>query len=219
MQTHQDWSSSLADRVFKLLEAAIKCGDMKPGDRVHDHRLAAEFGVSRSPVREALKRLEHYGLIRVLPRRGTYVAQLLSRAETSDLLEIREALEGIAARHAAQRLTATPVLVMRAQLEATVERVNAGEEFGYALDFHEWVLRGSGNQGLQPLLRTIHGQVRLMRFRSIVTSERAKQALRDHLDILEAIRDRNPVLAETRMRAHIRTSRENILRRCVAALQ
>jgi DNA-binding GntR family transcriptional regulator len=197
--------------VFDILEEAIRRGDMKPGDRVYDQQLPVKYGVSRSPVREALKRLEYFGLIRVVPRRGTYVAQLTSRGETADLYEIREALEQIAARQAVQRCPATQVQVMRAKLEAAMHRLQAGEEFGYGLNFCEWVLERSGNRALQPLPRAIHGQARLIRFRSGACPVRAQQALRAHLKILDAICERNSALAETMMHAHIRGGCENVL--------
>jgi len=208
----QDWSSSLAEKVFRVLEAAIRRGDMKPGNRVYDYNLAKEFGVSRSPVREALKRLEYCGLIQVLPRRGTYVSQLLSAQEVAELLEVREVLEGLAARRAALHASHEQVEAIGNELRTTAQRLHATGELGYGLDFHAWLLDASGNAKLKSTLTAIQGQVRLVRFRVGASRERAEQALHEHAEVREAIRNREADLAEARMRAHIRAGRENVLR-------
>jgi DNA-binding GntR family transcriptional regulator len=210
-EAYEDLSPSLAQRVFRRLETAIRRGDMRPGDRVYDHALARQYGVSRSPVREALQRLEYLGLIMVIPRRGTYVAALLSPEEAADLLEIREALEGVAARKAARRLPDVQIENMAREMEALRGRVKSAG-FGYALDFHEWILEASGSAKLKSILRGIQGQVRLIRFRLPVTAARAAASLREHQAIFEAIRARDPEGAEACMRAHIQVGRENMLR-------
>ncbi len=185
---------------------------MKPGDRVYDHKFAREFGVSRSPVREALKRLEYCGLIQVIPRRGTYVSQLLSAEEVAELLEVREVLEGLAAHRAALHVSQGRIDPMQNELRKTGERLHASGELGYGLDFHAWLVDAAGNAKLKSTLTAIQGQVRLVRFRVGATRERAEQALREHAEVLEAIQNREADLAEAKMRAHIRAGRENMLR-------
>jgi DNA-binding GntR family transcriptional regulator len=205
--------SSLAEKVFHIIESSIWRGEMKPGERVYDHRIAAQFGISRSPVREALKRLEHFGLIRVVPRRGTYVAQMTSD-EVADLMDIREALEGMAARKAALRVSAATVEAMRQELAPLRDRAETSGLSEYpqvSTDFHDWVVETSGNPKIKTLMRAIQGQIHLIRFRSGASPERAPRAVREHLDILDAIAHRDADLAEARIRAHIRAARENIL--------
>ncbi len=206
--------SSLAEKVFRILESAIWRGEMKPGDRVYDHQLAARFGISRSPVREALQRLEYNGLIRVAPRRGTYVVQITA-AEVADLMNVREALEGMAAREAALRVSEAAIQAMRQDLVALRDQAESSGLSEYpqvSTDFHEWVVKVSGNPKIKTLMRAIQGQVHLIRFRSGASPDRAPRAVREHLDILNAIAQRDADLAEARIRAHIRTARDNILR-------
>lgn len=204
---------SLAEKAFHILESAVWRGELKPGDRLYDHRLAAELGISRSPVREALKRLEHCGLIRVVARRGTYVAQLTAE-EVADLMEVREALEGLAARRAACRMASEAVQEMRGELEAIRRRaqeVGLSEYPREGRDFHQWVVEGAGSPRLSALMRGIAGQVRLIRFRSGADPVRAVAALSEHEQILEGIAQRDADLAEARMRSHIRAARDHIL--------
>lgn len=204
---------SLAERAFRVLESAIWRGEMKPGDRLYDYRLATELGISRSPVREALKRLEHCGLVRVVARRGTYVVEFTAE-EMADLMEVREALEALAARRAALRLPAEEVQEMRAELQAIRGRAEEGGLTEYpreGRDFHQWVVEGAESPRLSSLMRGIAGQVRLLQFRSGADPVRAVAALKEHEEILEAIALRDGGLAEARMRAHIRAARDHIL--------
>ncbi len=204
--------SSLGEKFFHILEEAIWRGEMKPGDRVYDQRLAVQYGVSRSPVREALKRLEYCGLIRVLPRRGTFVVGMTS-AEVADLMDVRGAIEGMAASKAARRVSEAAIQAMRDKLVALQAQAEMGglSEYPHSEDFHAWVVEASGSPKITLLMRAIQGQIHLIRFRSGASSDRAPRALREHLDILDAIGRRDADLAEARMRAHIQSARDNFL--------
>lgn len=206
--------ATLVDRVEAAIEDAIVGGALREGAALVEAELATALGVSRSPVREALKRLAHKGLAESRPRRGVVIAQFAAD-EVADFLDLREALEGLAARLAAQRMTDDEVKDLRQHLDAVERQIAAGSR-GYPSgddDFHARILRGSRSRQLQGTMEAIHARVRLLRRRSGATGARARPALAEHRAILAAIASRDPEAAEAGMRQHIRNARANLIGR------
>jgi DNA-binding GntR family transcriptional regulator len=180
-------SAPLRDIVADTLRERIATGVLAPGSRVREESLAAELGVSRIPVREALQRLEAEGFIALTPRRGASVA-VPSVARVFDLLEVRTTLEVFAAVLAARRAGGDYV----EELTATVKEGTAAAENGEfkrlpALieRFHDLVARASGNTELTELLKSIRGRVRWMFEHDL--EGRSPSSWAKHAQILEAI--------------------------------
>jgi DNA-binding GntR family transcriptional regulator len=204
--------ATLVDLVEAAIEDAIVAGVVREGAALAEAELAAALGVSRSPVRDALKRLAHKGLAESRPRRGMVVAQFVSD-EVADFLDLREALEGLAARLAAQRMSEDEIKGVRQHLDAVERQIGAGAR-GYPSgddDFHARILRGARSRQLQGTMEAIQARIRLLRRRSGATRERARPALTEHRAILAAIAARDPEAAEAGMRQHIRNARANLI--------
>ncbi|WZB63262.1 GntR family transcriptional regulator [Achromobacter xylosoxidans] len=205
---------TLSDQIFKKIQAAIVTGEMAPGSKISEPELARIHGVSRGPLREALHRLEGQRLLVRVPHAGARVVSL-SQQELCELYEIRESLEGMACRLAAERMPAAEVQELRRVLEAHErdEAFQAGlgyyqQEGDY--DFHYRIVKGSGNQMLfRMLCDELYQLARMYRIQYSTTPNRPRQSFAEHHRILDAIADRDGELAAL-MRRHIRASRLNI---------
>jgi DNA-binding GntR family transcriptional regulator len=204
--------ATLVDLVEASLEEAIVSGRIAEGTALAEADLALALGVSRSPVRDALKRLAHKGLAVARPRRGMVVGSL-ALAEINDFFHLREALEGLAARLAAERMTSEEIAELQRHLDAVGRDLAASGSRGYPSaqdDFHARILQGARSRQLEGTMEAIQARVRLLRRRSGSTPRRARMALAEHRAILAAIEARDPAAAEAGMRQHIRNARENL---------
>lgn len=217
-------SGTLSEHVFRLIQAAIVKGEIAPGSKISEPELARIYGISRGPLREAIHRLEGQKLLVRVPHVGARVVSL-SHEELIELYEIRESLEGMACRLAAQRMSETEIGELRRVLE-THERDEAFKAgVGYYqqegdFDFHYRIIQGSGNRTLtQMLCGELYQLVRMYRIQFSATPNRPHQAFAEHHRILDAIADRDGELAELLMRRHIGASKRNIERHYQAAQQ
>lgn len=202
----------LREIVFETLREAIILGRLKPGERLMEIQLAEEMGVSRTPVREAIRKLELEGFVVMVPRKGAYVAGI-SVKDIVDVFEVRAALEGLAAGLAAERITSEEMdLLERSLLKINVtggENIDAVVEGD--VSFHDIIYRASRNQRLVQIIT--HLQEQLLRFRMTSLSQpgRMKIALDEHKKIVEAISDRNVELAQALAREHIENAEQSLL--------
>ena len=217
-----DDSETLSENVFRRIQAAIVKGDIAPGSKISEPELARTYGISRGPLREAIHRLEGQRLVVRVPHVGARVVSL-SHAEMIELYEIRESLEGMACRLAAERMTSEEIDELRRVLD-THERDAAFQAgVGYYqqegdFDFHYRIIQGSGNSTLsQMLCGELYQLVRMYRIQFSTTPNRPRQAFAEHHRILDAIAERDGELAELLMRRHIGASRRNIERHYQAA--
>ncbi|MBX8498163.1 GntR family transcriptional regulator [Pseudomonas cichorii] len=215
-------SETLSENVFRRIQAAIVKGEIAPGSKISEPELARTYGISRGPLREAIHRLEGQRLLVRVPHVGARVVSL-SHAELIELYEIRESLEGMACRLAAERMTAEQIDELRKVLD-THERDAAFQAgVGYYqqegdFDFHYRIIQGSGNKTLsQMLCGELYQLVRMYRIQFSTTPNRPRQAFAEHHRILDAIAERDGELAELLMRRHIGASRRNIERHYQAA--
>ncbi|WP_298281300.1 GntR family transcriptional regulator [Acidocella sp.] len=210
-------SETLSDHVMRQIQSAIVKGEIQPGSKISEPELARAYGISRGPLREALHRLEGQKLIVRVPHVGARVASL-SRAELAELYQIRESLEGLACRLAAERMTPEQVEALREVLREHERDQAFKEGRGYYqqegdFDFHYRIVQGSGNGLLIRLLcDELYQLARMYRIQYSATPNRPAQAFAEHHRILDAISDGDGELAELLMRRHIRTSRLNIER-------
>lgn len=210
-------SFTLSEQVFRSIQAAIVCGDIAPGSKISEPELARIYGISRGPLREAIHRLEGQRLLVRVPHVGARVVSL-SHAELIELYEIRESLESMACRLAAERMSAQDITELRLVLEAHERDAAFQAGVGYYqqegdYDFHYRIIQGSGNQMLAKLLtEELYQLVRMYRIQFSTTPNRPQQAFKEHHSILDAIASGDGELAELLMRRHIAASRRNIER-------
>lgn len=208
-------SRTLADRVCEQIVTAIVVGDIAPGSKISEPELAKEYGISRGPLREAIRRLEGLKLVERKPHVGARVVQL-SLKELVEIYRVREALEGMACRMAAEYMSDDEIKNLRDLLdehERGVEQLEGRSYFQKEgdLDFHYRIVQGSKNEKLLELLGSdLYHLVRMYRYQFSVSSSRPKRALKEHRQIVDAIEARDPELAEMLMRRHISAARKNI---------
>lgn len=210
--------ATIADRIFEHLRQAIVEGEIPPGSKISEPELARRYGISRGPLREAMRRLESANLVQRRPNVGARVITL-SSGQLLEIYHVREALEGMAARLAAEHMSDQEVGELRALLGAHEAQVEGDEGRAYFqregdLDFHYRIVRGSSNSRLIGLLcDDLYHLTRMYRFQFGMASPRARQALQEHGRIVEAIEARDGELAEILMRRHIQASRRQVERR------
>lgn len=206
----------LATLALERLERAILEGDLKPGQRLSETALAKRFGISRGPLREALGQLEGRRLVERVTNLGARVVSV-SATELTDLMVVRESLEGMACRLAAERMTGADLDALAALLESHAAAAPVVSGRGYFqgagdADFHGRIMAASGNARLQAMLGgELYSLMRLYRHRLSMRPGRPQEALEEHRAILAALRLRDPDAAEAAMRAHIRNSRAAIV--------
>jgi len=205
---------SLADRLFNLIGEEIVAGTLPPGTKISEPALSRRFGVSRSPLREALRRLEERKLITSARNVGARVVAF-SLAEVREVYYAREALEGMACRLAAERMSDAEIDELRDVLEEhrrNLAQRNDGAYYqdSHDLDFHYRIARGSRNFLVEKILcEEFYLLIRLFRRRHNWISGRGQRAWEEHVRILDVIRDRDSDLAEILMRRHVAAAREN----------
>jgi DNA-binding GntR family transcriptional regulator len=200
-----------ADRVYDELQTAVLAGELPPGARLSVPRLAVRFGVSRSPVREAVQRLVQDGLATEAPHRGGVVATVTA-AELIPLYEVREVLEGLAARLAARHASRNDLAQLHAELlahERAVERGDIRAHIEHDIAFHARLRQAAGNAELSSALHRIQGKVTLAMLTADHTRWPAK-AIAEHRAILDGIIAADAGMAEKVARAHIARIREDI---------
>jgi DNA-binding GntR family transcriptional regulator len=201
---------SLADDAYTAIRKSLLRGEFKPGRRLSEPELALQFGTSRSPVREALMRLEHEGFIERAPS-GYVRVKALDLSELEQLMMVRGHLEGLAVRLATPRLRTIDLDDMSQKLDE-MERWIAKGDPARALtvgsDFHDVIMRECGNPLLVEMLSTL--RARISRFRTLVASmgEFDVERIAEHRRILKALYQRNADLAEEGMVRHVARSSE-----------
>jgi DNA-binding GntR family transcriptional regulator len=213
-----DETSTIADRVFAQLRQAIVEGGIPAGSKISEPEMAARYGISRGPLREAMRRLESTNLVERRPNLGARVITLTS-AQLIEIYVVREAMEGMAARLAAQRMSDAAITDLKDLMEQHRREVARDSWQAYFqkegdLDFHYRIVQGSGNQRLIGILcDDLYHLARMYRCQFGTGSDRVREALREHELIVDAIAERDGELAELLMRRHIRASRRNVERR------
>ncbi len=203
----------LGERAYRYIRKAIQTQKLLPGDRLREVDLAELIGLSRTPIREALARLESEGLVIHDPMRGIMVAEL-DYSMTTELYFMREVLEGTAARLAAQHASEVEISILEdlcKQYEAAV-----GNESMLALrnrQFHDTLYRCSHNRYLIKVLVMLHDNLMLLGSTTLTDPQRVKATLHEHEAVVNAIRERNPEKAELALRNHIHASQKLRLKR------
>jgi len=209
---------TLADRVEVRLREQIVQGERPTGSRLNEVEIAADLGVSRGPVREALQRLAHVGLVALESHRGAFVRHL-EPGEVRELFEVRIALECEAAELAAARISQPGLDELARLQEASVSEVSENPRpspFDH-LDLHTLIVNESGNGRLQQAVAQVNGELRLARSRSFATGERAKEAVDEHHELISYLTARDGGGARAAMKRHLHASLRNTMQLLIAA--
>jgi DNA-binding GntR family transcriptional regulator len=198
--------------AYRLLRDAIVRGEIAMGTRINELELAGAWSVSRTPIRDALRRLEAEGLVQSAPGRGVIVPAL-SLADAEELYELREILEARAARRAAERGGQELHARLNDLIRAFGAALKAGDLDRITAidgDLHAAVAAMSGNARLERAIETVRGQVHGIRLRMIRVRGRGARSLREMAKLVAAIRARDAARAETAMREHIASLRADL---------
>ncbi len=207
---------SLREKIFHKLRQDILNGKYKSGDNLVEMKLAEEMGVSRTPVREAIRQLELEGLVTSIPNKGVIV-EGISRQDIEDMYVIRESLEGLAARWAIERIEDRQLK----ELEDICELMEFYTEKG-DLDhvgelnsrFHDIIFEATRSRPLKQILSDFQYYVQAIRLASLKSPGRAKESLREHKLIVQAFKDKDIDGGEKALMEHIRNSKKNVTKLC-----
>jgi DNA-binding GntR family transcriptional regulator len=199
--------------AYEQLRKMILDGRLAAGTRIDEEAFCRAFGISRTPLREALHRLDHDGLATIWPRHGAFVTDF-TKAQVIDLLELRVALEGFAARLAAERADAEAQCRLRALVNSTTLRQLSLRDPRRLADldreFHELVYEATGNEQLIANSRRINDQVHLVRLTTTHLNDRRTQSARELARIVAAITGRRAAEAEELAREHVTNAIEAV---------
>ena len=204
----------LREVIFNTLREAIIVGELKPGERLMEVQLAEKMGVSRTPVREAIRKLELEGLVDMLPRKGAHVADL-SVKDIMDVLEVRSTLDGLASMLSAERITDDELKELKrvqTQFVNYVEKDNLQGSIKKDVEFHDVIYRSSRNDKLIQIANNLREQVQRFRVIYIKDYSSTRELIKEHEEILESITRKDPELARKSAQKHILNQEETIIK-------
>jgi len=214
MKSNLDALLPLRDVVFKTLRQSILTGELKPGERLMEIHLADKLGVSRTPIREAIRQLELEGLVIMVPRKGAQVAQITEK-NMSDVLEVRLALDELAVGLACERITDEEIeelLQACASFETAIESADVRTIAAADINFHDTILRASKNERLTQLVNNLAEQIYRYRYEYIKDSSGWQSLITEHRIITDAIVKKDSKLAVQANHMHIKNQENSILR-------
>lgn len=205
---------SLTSKIFNILRDDILNDKYEEGEKLVEAKLAEELGVSRTPVREALKQLELDGIVENIPNRGVIVKGI-SKQDIQDIFAIRTAIEGIAAAWAVERITEEEIKALKETYElmefyAFKKDLEKVAEFNSR--FHETIYRATKSRYLEQVLRDFQYYMKKIRRKSLQVEGRMDEALKEHKEILEAFIARDGNKAQETLSAHVNNAKTNVER-------
>jgi DNA-binding GntR family transcriptional regulator len=203
-----------SELVYRRLKDQIVSGDLAPGSRLIELSIAADFGVSRTPVREALKRLAAENLVLADPSRGMIV-HAPDAGEIEDVFVVRQALDGLAARLAAHRITPTELSRLRVIVDTMGEAIEAGRREQIILAnqrFHDVIYAAAGNPALARVASDLRDFVRRFTTLPFASPDRVEHVLAEHEAVLDALQRHDPEAAQAASNAHLEAAREYLVR-------
>lgn len=201
---------TLRERIVDFIKDSIVTGRLKPGERVPEQEIAASFGISRTPIREAFRQLESEGFITVVPRKGAVVSPITDK-DVSEFYEIKGLLEGYAARTACGKLSDKDIErleTLNAKMEKCAERSDVKNFFRLDNQFHDAFLTSCGNEKLCATVHHLVRQFERFRITALSLPGRMSDSVRQHKDIIEAFRQKDSSLIEALVRANAERGRD-----------
>ena len=215
MLQYMDEYIPLRDVVFKTLRQGILTGELKPGERLLEMHLAQRLGVSRTPIREAMRKLELEGLVIMVPRRGAEVANISSKS-LKDVLEVRVALDSLAASLACERITQEGLDELHRACEEFAKttrekKLDATKIAKADVALHDVIVRATGNERLQQMISNLSEQMYRYRFEYIKDASYHARLIEEHERIYEYIRLRDKEKAVDEITKHIHNQLTSIM--------
>lgn len=213
-QVDMDEFLPLRDVVFNTLRKAILTGTLKPGERLMEVHLANKLGVSRTPIREAIRKLELEGLVIMIPRRGAEVAQITEKS-LKDVLEVRRALDALSVELACDRITEEELGTLKKacdDFETAVREKDVSVIAKADVALHDIIVKATGNQRLQQLVNNLAEQMYRYRFVYIKDESQHDKLIAEHKEIFESIADRDKERASRAAKLHIDNQEKSIIR-------
>lgn len=206
---------NLREQVYDIIKNMIVHREIAPGEKINEEQIAKQTGVSRTPIREALCRLDNEKIIEMIPRKGAFVIRQ-SEETVREVLEIREVLEGLVTRLATIHMDKKTTL---GKLEKCLEKISGVPDEDRFLmkytqadvQFHSILLKACQNRMLQDMMATINTHLQIIRLRTVVLPGRAKKTVQEHCEIFEFIQKRDGSKAEMMMRKHIESVRRDAI--------
>lgn len=195
----------LRDVVFHTLREAILKGELKPGERLMELQLASKLGVSRTPIREAIRMLQQEGLAVTIPRRGAEVAKMTEK-DMQDVLQIREALDILAVQVACRQINDAQIAELeqaRNDFEAATESGEVKKLAEADVRFHDVIYEATGNPKLVSLLNNLREQIYRYRVEYLKDESTYPMLIREHMQIKEGLESRNVNFVTEVMRKHV----------------
>lgn len=192
-------------KVADKLRDLIMTGKLKEGDKINENELCEMLGISKTPLREALRVLSAEGLIRLVPHRGSFVTKPKFE-EIAEMFDVMSLLEGFCARQACTKMKPKDFDKLEAlhkKLEENFEKHDQEEYIRINNQYHSLVQKIAGNRTLNQIVSGLRKKILLYRFQSLNLPERFEHSIREHRDLLEAFRKRDDARAETLMRTHL----------------
>jgi DNA-binding GntR family transcriptional regulator len=202
-----DSGPSFKHQAYAALKDAIVSMDIyrdRSDVRLDERQLAQEFGISRTPVREAMAQLEREGFVRSVPRRGIYIVRK-TKHEVIEMITAWAALESMAARLITGKASDDEIATLRnmfARFENGTLHAKLDEYSEVNIEFHQTIIRMSGNDVLIQLAENLFAHMRMIRMKTIGEQDRADRSIRDHLNIIQALEARDTERAEALVRDH-----------------
>ena len=205
----------LRDFVFITLRQSILTGELKPGERLMEIHLAHKLGVSRTPIREAIRKLELEGLVTMVPRRGAEVAQITEKS-MGDVLEVRRALDALCAELACDRITEDELRALKQSCDNFEQSVKDGDVQRISqadVALHDIIVRATGNQRLIQLVNNLSEQMFRYRFEYIKDGAQHQTLIEEHRIIYQSIVGKDRETAAAAAKTHIDNQKKAIMRR------
>lgn len=212
----QQKKEKLKEKVYSILKSRILNFDLKPGEKFFETEISEDLGVSRTPIREALNRLEHEGLVKSLPNKGYSVSDL-TETEIEELFEIREALEVLALKTAVKNARKEDWMRLEQAIENQSLHQDKGSEkwhsqsFKESHEFHQEIARISGKETLKQIIDMISEKIYRFQWMNLFLEDRGRQSRNEHLEIITFLKENRLDDAISATQKHIRHSKDNIL--------
>ena len=203
----------LREVVFNTLRDDILRGELEPGERLMEIHLAEKLGVSRTPVREAIRKLELEGLVKMIPRRGAVVASI-TISDLEDVLEVRKVLEQLTVKLACEKITDEEIALLKKYHEEFAKAINTNDLTSLAekdVSFHDVIYNASHNNRLIQILNNLREQMYRYRLEYIKDRQKRKLLVSEHEKILNAVMNRDSTTAEAAIDAHIAKQEKTII--------
>jgi DNA-binding GntR family transcriptional regulator len=203
---------SRATIVYEIVKKKIITGELVPNTPLTEESLAEQFQVSRTPIREVIRKLEQDGLVEIISRKGTYVKGLTIN-DIQELFTIRESLEGISARDACELISDQNITYLKNLLEKSDEELQKGNIEGALQvdELHEIILKISGNKRILTIISNLNSFIQRIHYLAVSIPGRLEISNKEHWEIFYAIKKRDSEMAEKKMREHIRSTRESVI--------